>query len=194
VDRDHRSDGEIASYAKDGVFAPEVAEIENLFLIPEAIQFASRQLKRNPVADLAAAQEFLFGALRGELNVQINERATFQIQQRLNSFPGLKDRKGGAAEFKKAVADYLGPIDPEAIYAESEKLYQGIVDRRDYPLLLKHYNRKSLASRISRHLELGEGEYPNLILRLIQTAEGEPLRNALRSRLPVIPPMAAASP
>ena len=193
VDRDHRSDEQIASYAKDGIFAPEVAEIENLFLIPEAIQFVSKQLERGPGADLAAAQNFLFGALRGELQVQINDRATFQVQQKLNSFPGLEDRKGGAAEFKKAVSDYLGPINPEAIYAESESLYRRIVDRCDYPLLLKHYNRKSLASRLSRNLGLGEGEYPKFVLRLLQTADGEPLRSALRGRLPVIPPLAASS-
>jgi hypothetical protein len=187
VDRDHRSDEEIASYASDGVFAPEVAEIENLFLAPEVIRFVSEHLRRDPVADLAAAQDFLFGALRGELQVQVNDRAIFQIQQRLNSFPGMSDRKGGAAEFKQAVSDYLGSIAPAAIYAESENLYRGIVARRDYPLLLKHYNRKSLASRISRNLGLGEGEYPKLVLRLLQTTEGEPLRTALRSRLPVIP-------
>jgi hypothetical protein len=188
IDRDHRSDQEVASYAQDGVFAPDVAEIESLFLIPEAIQLTSRQLKRDPAADLAGAQVFLFGALRTELQVQINDRAIFQIQQRLNSFPGLQDRRGGAAEFKKAVTDYLAPVDPEAIYAESEALFQGIVDRRDYPLLLKHYNRKSLASRISRNLGLGDGEYPKFVLRLLQTVEGEPLRDALRSHLPVIPP------
>jgi hypothetical protein len=78
-------------------------------------------------------------------------------------------------------------------YAESENLYRGIVDRRDYPLLLKHYNRKSLASRISRNLGLGEGEYPKFVLRVLQTAEGEPLRSALRSRLPVIPPLGESS-
>jgi hypothetical protein len=105
----------------------------------------------------------------------------------------LQDRKGGAAEFKRAVSDYLAPIDPEAIYAESENLYRGIVDRRDYPLLLKHYNRKSLSSRISRNLGLGEGEYPKFVLRLLETMEGEPLRSALRGRLPVIPPLVASS-
>jgi hypothetical protein len=193
IDRDNRPDEEIASYAKDGVFAPDVAEIENLFLVPEAIRFASAHLRRNPDTDLAAAQDFLFGALRDEVQVQVNDRATFQIQQRLNSFPGLRDRRGGAAEFKKAVGDYLAPIDPEAIYAESENLYRGIVDRRDYPLLLKHYNRKSLVSRISRSLGLGDGEYPKFVLRLLQTTEGEPLRNALRSRLPVIPPLGVSS-
>ena len=161
IDRDHRSEEEIASYAKDGIFAPDVAEIESLFLIPEVIQVTSKQLKRDPAADLAAAQDFLFGALRSELPVQINDRAMFQVQQKLNSFPGLEDRKGGAAEFKKAVTDYLGPINPEAIYAESESLYRGIVDRRDYPLLLKHYNRKSLASRISRNLGSGKANIPS---------------------------------
>src|SRR5262249_26862587 len=41
IDRDHRGDAEIASYAKHQVFAPDVAEVENLLLVPEAIQIVS---------------------------------------------------------------------------------------------------------------------------------------------------------
>lgn len=188
IDRDHRSDEEIASYVKDGVFAPDVAEVENLLLVPEAIRFASAHLRRDPEADLAEARKFLFRALQDEVRVQVNDRATFQIQQRLNSFPGLKDRRGGAAEFRAAVEAYLSPIDPAAVYAGSERLYDDILAGRDHVLLLRHYNRKSLALRVSRNLGLGDGEYPKLVLRLLQAEDGEPLRAALRGRLPHIPP------
>jgi ABC-type lipoprotein export system ATPase subunit len=187
IDRDHRSDAEIASYAKDRVYASDVAEIENLFLTPEAIQHASTHLKRVPAADLTAVQDFLFGELEKEIAVQVNDRATFQLQQRLNSFPGLKDHKGGAVEFQRAVEEYLTPIDPAAIHAECETLFKDILARRDYSALLRYYNRKSLASRISRNLGLADGEYPKFVLRLLQMADGDKLRCDLRSRLPPIP-------
>lgn len=187
IDRDHRSDAEITSYAKDRVFAPAVAEIENLFLAPEAIQRISTHQKRDPAADLAAVQAFLFSELQREVGVQINDRAVFQIQQRLNSFPGMKDRNGSSADFKKAVEDYLAPIDPAQVHKESEILFNDIVSRRDYPALLKHYNRKSLAGRISRNLGLGEGEYPKLVIRLLHAKEGEPLRQVLQKLVPLIP-------
>ncbi len=109
-----------------------------------------------------AVQDFLFDELKREIAVQVNDRATFQIQQRLNSFAGPEDRKGGAAAFKRAVDDYLSPIDSAAIYTECETLFKDVLDRREYLGLLKCYNRKSLASRISRNLGLAEGEYPKL--------------------------------
>jgi energy-coupling factor transporter ATP-binding protein EcfA2 len=187
IDRDHRSDIEINSYAKDRVFAPLVAEIENLFLAPEALTFVSTHLKRDSSADLTTVQTYLFSELQRELPVQVNDRAVFQIQQRLNNFPGVRDRGGSSADFKKAVDDYLGPIDATQIHKESEALFNDIVGRRDYHALLKHYNRKSLAARISRNLGLGEGEYPKLVIRLLHSKEGEPLRQTLQKLVPAIP-------
>lgn len=187
IDRDHRSDTEIASYVKDRVFVPNVSEIENLFLVPEAIRHASAHLKRDPASDLTEVQDFLFGELKKEFAVQVNDRATFQVQQRLNSFSRPKDHKGGAVAFKRAVEEYLSSIDSEAIYAESETLFQGILDQRDYPGLLRHYNQKSLASRISRNLGLRDREYPKLVLRLLREDDGDRLRADLKSWLPSIP-------
>ena len=66
-------------------------------------------------------------------------------------------------------------------------MFNDILARRDYAGLLKHYNRKSLAARVSRNLGLGEGEYPKLVIRLLHTKEGEPLRQALQRLLPAIP-------
>ena len=177
----------ISSYAKKQVFAPAVAEVENLFLAPAAIQFVSTHQKRDRATDLTVVQAFLFSELQRELAVQINDRAVFQIQQRLNSFPGVKDRSGTSAEFRKAVEDFLGAVDPAEFYKDSEDLFNNILSQRDYMALLKHYNRKSLAARISRNLGLGDGEYPKLVIRLLNSNEGESLRQALQRLLPPIP-------
>lgn len=47
IDRDRRSDEEIANYNRDNIFTPNVAEIENLFLIPEVIQIVC--IKQNKI-------------------------------------------------------------------------------------------------------------------------------------------------
>jgi energy-coupling factor transporter ATP-binding protein EcfA2 len=184
IDRDHRSDAEVTSYTNKGIFSPNVAEVENLFLIPPVIQFISRHLKRDRKTDFATVQDFLFAELAKELDVQINDRATFQIQQQLNSYGGQPDKQGEASEFAISVNTYLAGIDPLTIYSDSEALFKAIVQNRNYSSLLKHYNRKSLASRISNLLGLSKDEYPKLVLRLIQTSEGKSLRRALRSCFP----------
>lgn len=186
IDRDHRSDEEIDSYQREGVFAADVAEVESLFLLPEVVQFVSKHLKRKPIQDIDQVKAVLFDALRQELSVQINDRATFRIQQRLNSFAGVQNRKGSGTDFKAAVEEYLRPIDPIEIYSEAENLFKRILDNRNFDLLLKHYNRKSLCLQVSRKLGLGD-EYPKLVVRLLKSEEGEPLRMIMRSRLPSLP-------
>lgn len=47
IDRDRRSDDEIKALNKDNIFCPEVAEIENLFLLPEIIKVVAEKLLKN---------------------------------------------------------------------------------------------------------------------------------------------------
>lgn len=47
VDRDRRSDEEIDKLNPSGIFCPEVAEVENLFLLPEVIEVVASDLHRN---------------------------------------------------------------------------------------------------------------------------------------------------
>jgi energy-coupling factor transporter ATP-binding protein EcfA2 len=187
IDRDRRGDDELQSYVNKGVFSPSVAEIENLLLLPDAVRLVSTLLKREPDKDLAAIQDFLFAELARELPVQINERAIFQIQQRLNSFPGMENRAGTDAEFGNAVADYLATVNATEIHRDSKALFEGILANRDYPALLKYFNGKSLASRVSRNLGLADKEYPKMVLRLLGTPEGASLVTLFRGQFPGIP-------
>jgi ABC-type cobalamin/Fe3+-siderophores transport system ATPase subunit len=184
IDRDRRSDSQLEAYTKHGVFTLAVAEVENLLLVPEIVRAVSSNQKRNPDADLINVQNFLFKSLNGELDVQVNERATYQIQQALNSFPGLADTSADAGMFVDAVSTYLKGLDPAKCRADSEVLFREILQKRDYSGLLKFYNRKSLAVRISRNLGLAEGEFPKLALRLLKDTETSDLRDALKSYLP----------
>ena len=48
IDRDRRSDEEIGKLNLCGVFCPEVAEVESLFLLPAVIRMVAESLQRNP--------------------------------------------------------------------------------------------------------------------------------------------------
>ena len=43
VDRDRRTEGEINSLLQDKIYVPSVAEIENLFLIPQVIELVAKK-------------------------------------------------------------------------------------------------------------------------------------------------------
>lgn len=48
VDRDYLVQGQIDAYQRTGVFVPHVAEVDNLFLVPELIQAVAQQLVVDP--------------------------------------------------------------------------------------------------------------------------------------------------
>ena len=44
IDRDRRSEGEILNLKSDNIYVPDVAEVENLFLLPEVIEIMCKKL------------------------------------------------------------------------------------------------------------------------------------------------------
>lgn len=59
VDRDYLEQGQIDSFKRDGVFVPDVAEIENLLLVPELIEAVAIQLMVDPKKVLDDVKRFV---------------------------------------------------------------------------------------------------------------------------------------
>lgn len=185
IDLDYRPDDEVAGL-KEYIRPLQVAEIENLMLLPGVIEGVSSQLKRDPAEVLVSVQSFLFDALSKELEIQVYERSLFQINYKLNTFGGFSNKSCSDDEFAEAFEKWLGQIDATAIRAQSRSLYKQAIEDRDYSKLLKIYNRKSLAARISELLRLGKNEYPNLVLRLLQSGN-EKIRESMLAAVPTPP-------
>lgn len=52
VDRDRRTEEEINSLKSNGIFVPDVAEVENLFLLPEVIKYVARKQNQTEIDDI----------------------------------------------------------------------------------------------------------------------------------------------
>jgi hypothetical protein len=86
IDRDRRVQGELQSLEQSGVFALEVAEVENLFCVPEILSIVSLQLARDPSEDLKKISKFIFSKMQSEIEAQISLRAASEIKYKLNLF------------------------------------------------------------------------------------------------------------
>jgi len=167
IDRDRRVDGEIASLQENGVYTLDVADVENLFCTPEIIKLVSQQLARNPEDDFQSSSDFIFERIQSELENQISLRVASEIKYKLNYF---NEKASGKKDLKGALNLLLTDIDVDAIYDDNETLLKTTIEKKDYLMLLKIYNRKSLARQISAHLGLANGELAELVVRL---ANGE---------------------
>ena len=183
VDRDFRSNEEISSLKECGIHALRVAEIENLLCVPEVIKIVASHLGLPPKEILDAVQKFILSNLNSELENQISLHATLGLKYRLSLF----EKKGtGKDALKQALSNLVGEINVDDVYDISSNLFNNILAEADYEKALMFYNRKSLASRISKLFGLREGQYGELILRLIKTEMKTEIVDALSLYLPKV--------
>ncbi|CAD6049523.1 DUF4435 domain-containing protein [Escherichia coli] len=177
IDRDRRVDGEIQSLLEYGIYTLSVAEVENLFCVPEVITLVSKRLVRNPDEDLQSVKDFVFRAISSELDTQISLRVAGEIKFMLNCFD---EKAKGIDGLSNALNLLTSKINVKELYNESTSLFKNAVEKRDYLLALKIYNRKSLSSQVSKHLGLANGQLAELVVRMVHNESGESMRKALR--------------
>lgn len=177
IDRDRRIEAEIGSLQENGIYTLEVAEVENLFCVPEIIKFVSQRLARDPDADCQASAEFVLKKISSELENQISLRVANEIKFRLNCFD---EKSKGKDALQNALSSLCESIDVSALYSESEALFTQAVNENDYFLSLRIYNRKSLARQLSNHLGLAHGELAEFVVRLANSEAKLEIKNALK--------------
>ncbi|MBO2697216.1 DUF4435 domain-containing protein [Shewanella algae] len=177
IDRDRRVLEELQSLEQSGIYALEVAEVENLFCVPEVLEVVSTQLARDPSEDFNNVSTFIFSKMRSELETQISLRAAAEIKYKLNLFD---EKAKGVAGLDSALSSLLNNIDVSSIYNESKALLEAIVENKDYLELLRVYNRKSMSSQISKHLGLTGGSLAELVVRLACGQKAEDISQAIR--------------
>ncbi|HHR6405466.1 TPA: DUF4435 domain-containing protein [Providencia alcalifaciens] len=178
IDRDRRLDQEIKSLLEHGIYTLEVAEVENLFCVPEIVEIVSQILHRDPNEDSQSVKNFVIRKIQDELENQISMRVANEIKFQLCCFD---EKAKGLDGLKNALAKLNNDIDIDKLYVESESLFQQIIGTQNYLLALKFYNRKSLPSQISKQLGLSNKEFANLVVRLAYSSENsENVRNALK--------------
>lgn len=183
IDRDYRTTSELVSLKRFGVFATDVAEIENLFCLKEILEAVAGQVKLG--ADkVAAASDFIINELKREREVQISAHVCSEVRYLLNKFDG---RLTGQTEISAGVQGLASGIDVPLLWSVKEKEIDAACDSGDLAQCLKLFNRKSLSARIGPYFGLAHNAYPELVLRLLASKETGPgLRSAIKLHLPNI--------
>lgn len=90
VDRDRRGDEEVNALRADGVLVADVAEVENLLCLPEALEAVAKQLKAADVAKAkTVAEAVVIAEMAKVIDQQALARALAEIQFRLNNCKGV---------------------------------------------------------------------------------------------------------
>jgi energy-coupling factor transporter ATP-binding protein EcfA2 len=198
VDRDRRGDEEIDALRADGILVADVAEVENLLCLPEALEAVAKQLK---VEDLARAKASAEGAVIAEMAKVIDQqalaRALAEIQFRLNGF-GPKIGNSDPAKLGMELQTYVVGIDVVATVANCRKLFDDAVAANDYRATLRLYNCKGVIAFVATSFGIKKDVYCRMVLDFIKTAPDGAIAKAMRNAIdgtpdPVLVPVIAVA-
>jgi hypothetical protein len=183
VDRDHRSDDEIAALRSCGLRVADVAEVENLLCIPLALEAAAARLMRPDVEEVVeAAKQRVFAELKKGIEAQIAARAIAEIQFRLGGF-GPTAGDADATTIEAELARHVRTIDVEVTFKQSRDLFNDIITRVDYDAALRYYNCKGIPSFVAAAFGLKEQAYCTMIVGFAQSDRTGALANEMRTRI-----------
>jgi len=166
IDRDRRPDHEISALEVDNVYTLKVAEIENMFIVPEVIKEVCQHLESDKTVE--QIQDKLFIQLSSELSTQVMDRvrseAAFFLQT-LNLRPAKQ-----IAQLSE-ILNTVNTFKIQKQYDDIENIFNEIIATKDIQKLLAFYNRKSLLQAVARELGVQEEIYIKQVLRALKVKE-----------------------
>ena len=187
VDRDFRSDEEIASLATLGVHVLNVHELENLFLEEGVLRAAvaealSGLASDKPVEDVVT--EIKAFVLEELAKSRHRLASTFAAWRARRAFLGFDMKAQGLDALVQAVEAASPTAAVRKAFVEAESLIERILREGDYQAALRILDHKGLVKKVDRFIGLSPGDYPSFVRRLITHDRGEPVLNALRASAP----------
>ena len=182
IDRDYRSDYEIAQYKDDGIYALKVAEVENLFLVEELIRLIADHLGQSPDESFAQIRKYVIHTrFAHQIDQQIRQSVVAHLKYQLTAIE-LSRRNDDEAKNSLNIA--LKNIDYEKTKAEEKEKFRGALCEEDYAKVLSVFNEKGLTSSIGHFLGLVDKEYCKSILALLNGKMRHEISDAISTYLP----------
>lgn len=183
IDRDFRSDTEIQQLAESGVFTIDVAEIENIFLNQDTLNYIAEHQHLNKEAILSRSIQFARKELENDIERQASLRTCRAIEFNLHKF----DAKSiGLPNIQQSIQEHILKLDVESIYNNNLGLYKQLSTSGNIDDIIKHYNNKGLLPNINSIFELGKNGYEKLVLRLLNSDKREHIVAGLSKYVPAI--------
>jgi ABC-type cobalamin/Fe3+-siderophores transport system ATPase subunit len=186
IDRDYRSSYEIDKYKDHNIYTVKVAEVENLFLVEELLQFVSTILANSKDVVEDAKNYIINKRFSKEINKQILKSTICELKYQL-SIVDISDDDEDTV--KQNLVNLLKDIDFDNIKTTQEEIFNNILKNKDYYQILFVFNQKKLVEPVGEIFGLKKGEYCELIIRHLQGEKSQDVINAIKPYLPPEIPM-----
>lgn len=142
VDRDRRDEGEISYLRRKNVMVPDVAEIENMLLLPRVVAAVAESRGRDGKRVVASVRKSVIAMFRNDLRAQalmhtrhkVKRTVEYRIDGRFSDIDALEQHINGLVD----------EIQPRQLYEQFCRTFHRYVQDADYESVLRVYNQKSM--------------------------------------------------
>lgn len=186
VDRDRRDEGEVEYLRRKNIMVPEVAEIENLLLIPEVVKAVARNCGVNAEKVYGAVKKSVLAQFKKEVRAQALQHTRHRVKRTLEY--RIDGRFNDINALENHIYDLAREINPRALYESFCREFHSLLAAEDYVAVLRVFNQKSMlsASNVAQLCGLkSKDAYIDRLLSILRNSapEAPALRKAVRSAL-----------
>mgnify|MGYP003301094068 CR=1 FL=1 len=185
IDRDFRTEHEIASLRDDGIYFLDVAEVENLFIVPEVLDIMEQQLGCNE-GTAEVAKEFIVQLFSQIKESQINLALHQELYYRLSTF-GLEKEKLTPEQIKEKIDEAFSKEKIEAFLLEKKRIFDAATNIKE---ILKVFNLKEMSQKVGPKFDLNKSSYREKVLNLVRRKDGnirDEIISAIKTYTPELP-------
>lgn len=156
VDRDYMEEGQIESLARSGVFVPSVAEVENLYLIPNLVKAVAEQLLLNSEKVLTDVKKYIRDEFRRGIPLHVMDVTRHKVGLGMGRFSSSEI---DIDQYSENLQNYLNKIDAKAVHAVALKEAKVLLESSEYEVILRVFNKKDLVKGMDRFFEINKSTY-----------------------------------
>lgn len=186
VDRDRRNDDEVAYLRRKRIMVPEVAEIENIFIIEDVMRAMARAKGKDEHRVAGKVKKAVIHLFKAEIHSQalmhtrhrMKRTVEYRVDARFESIVDLETHLAGLVQ----------ELAPRAVYEDFCACFHRYVDDSDYTSILKVFNFKPMLSTCNVATLCGfknKDAYIEGVIALLRTnsPEAKAVRQAVRACL-----------
>lgn len=186
VDRDRRTDVEVKYLRNKAIMVPDVAEVENIFLLPEVIKLTARRRGRDPERVMGRVHKEVMRIFRQHAEEQVLQHVRHRVKREVEC--KIDARFKCITAMEAHLRNLINQLQPRRHYKELREKFAAMVNDDDYESVLRVFNHKPALTDCGVVQQLGfktKDEYIGYVLDTMKSSgkDAERLRNTVRHAL-----------
>ncbi len=178
IDRDFRSEDQLEKLQQQNVFSYDVAEIENLFLLPDIIVGFAKYKQEQ--CDIEEIKTRILIKFEQDKQAQISQYVSSAINAYFkSSHISVGNKK---EEVEENFSKFVSEVDINKLFIERESCINDIITNKKYERAIMLYNNKGIHTVIEKYFKMGDYRHKALDY-LKMTKEIEPIKRIFPDQL-----------